>query len=64
MQKEYYYVAAYLRLSREDKIGNILESNSIGSQRDLIDSFVSNQDDMEIYETYIEMKTAYLIQRT
>lgn len=54
MQKDYYYAAAYLRLSKEDPMGSVLESNSIRSQRDLIDSFVKKQNDMEIYADYID----------
>lgn len=54
MQRECYCAAVYLRLSREDARGNVLGSNSICSQRDLIDSFVRKQDDIEIYDDYIE----------
>lgn len=54
MKSEYYYAAAYLRLSREDHIGNVIESNSIRLQRELIDSFVQKQTDIEIYDIYID----------
>ncbi len=54
MQEDYFYVAAYLRLSREDRIGYVTESNSICSQRDLIVSFVKEQSNMEIYDIYID----------
>lgn len=54
MQTKYFYVAAYLRLSREDHGGHRMESNSIGSQRELIEAFVKRQDDMEIYDMYID----------
>ena len=58
METEYFYAAIYLRLSREDHAGHRIESDSIHSQRDLIDSFVKKQTDIEIYDTYIEMKIA------
>lgn len=54
MQAEYYYAAAYLRLSREDRKGNRIESNSIGLQRELICSFVEKQTDIEIYDSYVD----------
>lgn len=54
MLGEYYYAAGYLRLSREDPMGTFAESNSIGSQRDLVDAFVRQQTDMELYDIYID----------
>ena len=54
--KDFYNVAVYLRLSRDDEPeGSSAESNSIRSQRDMIRSFVQRQDDMEIYDIYTEM---------
>lgn len=54
MQPEYYYAAAYLRLSKEDHNGNVIESNSIKLQRELVYSFVQKQTDIEIYDIYID----------
>lgn len=65
--KEFYNAAVYLRLSRDDistgdaggkngtadKIGRT-ESNSISSQRDMIRSFIRKQDNMEIYDIYVD----------
>mgnify|MGYP000685950777 CR=1 FL=1 len=47
--KEFYNVAIYLRLSRDDEDidGSKAESNSISSQRDMIRSFIRKQDNME-----------------
>ncbi len=53
--KDFYNVAVYLRLSRDDEPeGSSAESNSIRSQRDMIRSFVQRQDDMEIYDIYTD----------
>ena len=65
--KEFYNVAIYLRLSRDDlstaggkDIGSIdaesrkAESNSIRSQRDMIRSYIRSQDNMEIYDIYVD----------
>lgn len=54
--KEFYNVAIYLRLSRDDEDidGNKSESNSISSQRDMIRSFIRKQDNMEIYDIYVD----------
>ncbi len=54
--KKFYNVAIYLRLSRDDEDldGGKLESNSISSQRDMIRSFIRKQDDMEIYDIYVD----------
>lgn len=50
-----YNVAVYLRLSRDDvSDGGSGESNSIRSQRDLICSYICRQDDMEIYDIYVD----------
>lgn len=47
-----YKVAAYLRLSNED--GDSKESNSIGSQRAIIENYINNQDDMKLVDTYVD----------
>lgn len=54
--KEFYNVAIYLRLSRDDEDidGNKAESNSISSQRDMIRSYVRKQDNMGIYDIYVD----------
>lgn len=54
--KEFYNVAIYLRLSRDDEDidGSKTESNSISSQRDMIRSFIRKQDNMEIYDIYVD----------
>lgn len=59
-----FFAAMYLRLSRDDngKMGNNnavygvskVESNSIGSQRELIRSFLNEQEDMELYDIYVD----------
>lgn len=64
-----FYVAMYLRLSRDDNMkagietetdGNAIygiskaESNSIGSQRELIRLFLNEQTDMELYDSYVD----------
>ncbi len=66
--KEFYNVAVYLRLSRDDAAtgsgkdidGRVTtsngktESNSISSQRDMIRSYIRQHDDMEIYDIYVD----------
>lgn len=59
--KDFYNVAVYLRLSRDDVSGgngtaggDRAESNSISSQRDMIRSFIRKQDNMEIYDIYVD----------
>jgi len=52
-----FFVAAYLRLSRDDEDINgstKAESNSISSQRELIRSYVREQDDMELFDIYVD----------
>ena len=54
-----FLVAMYLRLSREDNTGekgsiSKAESNSIGSQREMIHSFLNEQEDMELYDSYVD----------
>ena len=53
-EKDFYNVAVYLRLSRDDESDGGAESNSIRSQRDMIRSFIRKQDDMEIYDIYVD----------
>lgn len=58
MKGHIYYAAAYVRLSRDD--GDIdgsikAESNSISSQKELIRSYINEQDDMELYDIYTDM---------
>lgn len=53
----HYQVAIYLRLSREDKevfTEYQNESNSISSQRTLIETFIQAQEDMTIYDTFVD----------
>lgn len=53
--KDFYNVAAYLRLSRDDIFEGVgAESNSIRSQRELIRSFLIKQDNMAIYDYYVD----------
>lgn len=55
MKGDFYNVGVYLRLSRDDvSDGGSAESNSIRSQRDLIRSYIRKQDDMEIYDMYVD----------
>lgn len=55
--KRQFYAAMYLRLSRddEDRDGTIKsESDSIGSQRELIKSFIREHSDIELYDIYVD----------
>lgn len=54
--KAFYNTAVYLRLSRDDMAtgDGKAESNSIRSQRDMIRSFIRKQDNMEIYDIYVD----------
>lgn len=52
--RKFYNVAVYLRLSRDDGDTEKAESNSITSQRDLIRGFIRKQDDMEIFDFYVD----------
>lgn len=63
MKKKHFLTAMYLRLSRDDedkdskagKTGVVKsESNSIGSQRELIRAFIMEQSDMELYDIYVD----------
>ncbi|MCD8076627.1 MAG: recombinase family protein [Lachnospiraceae bacterium] len=47
-----FYVAEYIRLSRED--GDKAESDSIGNQRKLIADFLKGKDEFVIYDEYVD----------
>ena len=53
MAEKIWNVAAYARLSRED--GDKEESNSIGSQKEMIREFVTNHPDMVIVHEYVDV---------
>ena len=53
-KKDFYNVAVYLRLSKDDGEAGKAESNSITSQRDIIRSFIRKQDNMEIFDFYVD----------
>lgn len=52
MTEKVWNVAAYCRLSRDD--GDKAESNSIGSQRDIIREFLRDRTDMVIAKEYVD----------
>lgn len=52
MEKRIWKAAAYMRLSRED--GDKEESNSIGSQRNIIQEFIQKQPDIELAQEYVD----------
>ena len=52
MAERIWNVAAYMRLSRED--GDKEESNSIGSQRDMIRDFILKREDMVLVQEYVD----------
>lgn len=63
MNNIHFLAAMYLRLSRDDSdIGNVtdrngiikLESNSIGSQRELIRAYIHKQKEIELYDVYVD----------
>ena len=63
MSKKQFLAAMYLRLSRDDSdVGDVTdregslksESNSIGNQRELIRAFIHKQQDMELYDIYVD----------
>lgn len=57
LKEKRFYAAMYLRLSRDDEDRDGLtksESNSIGSQRELIRSFLREQSDIELYDIYVD----------
>lgn len=65
-EKSKFFVAMYLRLSRDDAVKteyeeekggdgrSKAESNSIGSQRGLIRAFLNDQPEMELYDSYVD----------
>ncbi len=68
-ENSYFYTAMYLRLSKDDRgvfdddnLGETAgkngeskaESNSISSQREMIRSFLQEQADMELYDSYVD----------
>ena len=48
-----YKCAAYIRLSQDDGDGKE-ESNSVTSQREIIDYFLKNNDELDLYDYYID----------
>ena len=48
-------VAQYIRLSQEDNdnVGDKQESNSITSQKALLNEFIEEHDDLIVYDTYV-----------
>lgn len=52
MQKSKYKVAKYMRLSRDD--GDEAESESIENQRDIIDNYIEEREDLEIIGEYVD----------
>jgi len=57
LKEKRFYAAMYLRLSRDDEDRDGLtksESNSIGSQRELIKSFLREQPNIELYDIYVD----------
>ena len=51
--KDFYNVAVYLRLSKDDGEAGKAESNSITSQRDIIRSFISTVSFISLFSPYI-----------
>ena len=63
MKNKHFLAAMYLRLSRDDNdVGDVTdgkgnmksESNSIGNQRELIRAYIHEQQDMELYDIYVD----------
>lgn len=60
MKNKHFLAAMYLRLSRDDSDatggkGNVkAESNSIGNQRELIRAYIHEQQDIELYDIYVD----------
>lgn len=52
MRKNKYKVAKYMRLSRDD--GDDRESESIENQRDIIDNYISEYEDLEVIGEYVD----------
>ncbi len=58
MNRKQFLAAMYLRLSRDDESAHggsgKAESNSIGNQRELIRAFIHGQQDIELYDIYVD----------
>ncbi|MCM1134017.1 MAG: recombinase family protein, partial [Clostridium sp.] len=55
MKKFIYSAAAYLRLSKDDIDGGMkAESNSISSQREMVRAYIRLQEDMELFDVYVD----------
>ena len=53
MEREGKYKAGiYIRLSRED--GDDKESESVENQRDIINNFINDSDDLELIDEYVD----------
>lgn len=52
MAEKIWNVGAYTRLSRDD--GDKVESESIGSQKEIIRDFIQNKKDMVIIKEYVD----------
>lgn len=52
MKNSKYKVAKYMRLSRDD--GDDRESESIENQRDIIENYIKNKEDLEIVQEYVD----------
>ena len=52
MKKSRYKVAKYMRLSRDD--GDDRESESIENQRDIIDNYINEHDDLDVTGEYAD----------
>lgn len=62
--KNHFFAAMYLRLSRDDALDRTdgtkephslrFESNSIGNQRELIRAYIHEQQDIELYDSYVD----------
>jgi len=52
MNQMNFYVAEYIRLSRED--GDKAESDSIGNQKKLLADYISEQENFTLYDIYID----------
>lgn len=51
-QDREYKVGVYIRLSRED--GDDRESESVENQRDIINKFIEEQNDLEFIDEYVD----------
>ena len=56
VNKKIWSVALYIRLSQEDEDNGTekQESNSVTSQKTLLNEFIEEHDDLIIYDTYID----------